>query len=82
MEEVFQERTDFGKILDEIVSAGYSVYYVAKALGRNWDTVNGWREHEPKHSDGEALKALHAKLVSRGTSSSSVSGQSALTRSK
>lgn len=64
MTEVFQQKIDWGKILDELRNAGYSGYYVATALGRKWDTVQGWREHEPKHSDGEALKALHSKLCS------------------
>jgi hypothetical protein len=63
--EVYQEKTDWGKILDELRDAGYSGYRVAQALGRSWNTVQGWREHEPKHSDGEALKALHAKLCRR-----------------
>lgn len=65
MVEVFVERTDWGKLLDELRDAGYSGYYVAKALGRNWDTVQGWRKHEPKHSDGEALRKLHSKLTVR-----------------
>jgi nitrogen regulatory protein PII-like uncharacterized protein len=59
--EVFLQKTDWGRLLDELRDAGYTGYAVAKAMGRNWDTVQGWREHEPKHSDGEALKALHAK---------------------
>lgn len=62
MTEIFPTKTNWAKLLDELREAGYSGYYVAKALGRNWDTVQGWREHEPRHCDGEALKALHAKL--------------------
>lgn len=65
MNAIFVERLDCGKLLDELRDAGYSGYYVANALGRNWNTVQGWREHEPKHSDGEALKALHAELTKR-----------------
>lgn len=61
MTEIFQERTDFGRLLDELIAAGFTVYFVSQALGRSWNTVDGWREHEPKHSDGEALKALHAR---------------------
>lgn len=63
--EVFIERVDFARLLDELRDAGHSGYAVAKALGRNWDTVQGWRQHEPKHSDGEALKALHARYCGK-----------------
>lgn len=65
MTEIFQEKTNWAKLLDDLRDAGHSGYAVAKALGRNWDTVQGWRQHEPKHSDGEALKALHAQYCRR-----------------
>jgi hypothetical protein len=52
-------KVDFGKLLDELKAAGCSLYRVAWELDRDWDTVNGWRHHEPRHSDGEALIALH-----------------------
>lgn len=61
MTEIYVESENWGRILDELRDAGMSGYAVAKALGRNWDTVQGWRKHEPRHCDGEALKALHAK---------------------
>ena len=61
MTEIFQEKEDWGRILDELRESGWSIYAIANALGRKWDTVNGWREHEPKHSDGEALRELHAR---------------------
>lgn len=67
MTEVFATPIDFGRLLDELRDAGYSGYAVAKALGKSWDTVQGWREHQPRHADGEALKALHAKYVPHGT---------------
>jgi uncharacterized protein Smg (DUF494 family) len=65
MTEEFGIKTDWAKLLDELRDAGFSGYAVAKALGRNWDTVQGWREHEPRHSDGEALKAFHRKHCRR-----------------
>lgn len=58
---IYQVKTNWAQLLDELRDAGFSGYYVAKELGRNWDTVQGWRNHEPKHSDGEALKALHQR---------------------
>lgn len=61
MTEVFQEKEDFGRLLDELNRAGFSTYWIAQQLGRNWDTVNGWRIHEPKYSDGQALKELHRR---------------------
>lgn len=61
MTEVFFEPVDFGKLLDDLEARGWSGYAVAKALGRSWDTVQGWRKHQPRHQDGEALKALHAR---------------------
>lgn len=67
MTEVFVAPTDFGLLLDELRDAGYSGYAVAQALGKNWNTVQGWRKSQPRHADGEALKALHAKYVSRET---------------
>jgi hypothetical protein len=58
--DIFQEKQDWGRILDELKAAGVSTYKVAIHLGRDWDTVNGWREHEPRYSDGQALLKLHA----------------------
>lgn len=58
---VYQVKTDWGRLLDELRDAGWSGYAVANALGKSWNTVQGWRKSEPKHSDGEALKALHAR---------------------
>lgn len=67
MTEVFADPIDFGRMLDELRDAGYSGYAVAQSLGKSWNTVQGWRRHQPKHSDGEALKALHARYVPRQT---------------
>lgn len=61
MTDVFPQKTNWAQLLDELKDAGVSVYSVAKALGRSWDTVDGWRKSEPRHSDGEALKVIHAK---------------------
>lgn len=68
MTEIFQEKQDFGRLIDELNAAGYSTYWIAQRLGRNWDTVNGWRKHEPKHSDGEALMALHQGVLRKASS--------------
>ena len=62
MTEIFQEKEDWGRILDELRACGVSTYKVALQLGRDWDTVNGWRQHEPRHSDGKALLKLHAMI--------------------
>lgn len=56
-------RTDWAQVLDELRAAGYSPYRIAKLLGRKWDTVQAWREGEPKHSDGEALLRLHTEAT-------------------
>jgi hypothetical protein len=63
MTEVFQEKEDWGRILDELRNAGMTIYKVSLMLGRDWDTVNGWRKHEPKHCDGVALLKIHAFYV-------------------
>lgn len=65
MTDVYPEKTNWALLLDDLRDAGYTGYAVAKALGRKWDTVQGWRTAEPKHSDGEALKAIHAKYCRR-----------------
>lgn len=65
MTEIFAERTDWGALLDDLVGAGFTVYAIAKAMGKSWNTVQGWRIHEPKHCDGEALKALHFRHCRR-----------------
>lgn len=65
MTEVFPQPTNWGQLLDELEAVGWSGYAVAQALGKHWNTVQGWREHEPRHRDGEALKVLHARATRR-----------------
>lgn len=65
MTEIHVEPVNWGQVLDELKLAGYSQYFVAKALGRHWNTVEGWREHEPRHADGQALLTLHMRLTTR-----------------
>ena len=57
-DDIFRRRVDWSCILDSLRDAGWSGYRVANALGRKWDTVQGWRTGEPKHADGEALLIL------------------------
>ena len=61
MTDVFPVKTNWGQMLDDLKEAGISIYSVAKAMGRSWNTVQSWRTVEPRHCDGEALKAIHAK---------------------
>lgn len=65
MLEITKTKIDWAQILDQLRDAGYSGYRVAQILDRKWDTIQNWRHSEPKHADGEALLALHAKVVSR-----------------
>lgn len=65
MTDIFPVKANWGQMLDDLKAAGISIYSVAKALGRHWDTVDGWRQSEPRHCDGEALKAIHAKYCRR-----------------
>jgi hypothetical protein len=62
MTEIFQEKEDWNRILDDLAEAGYSVYRVAQMLGHKWDTVKAWRVGDPKHADGKALLVLHARV--------------------
>lgn len=65
MTDVFPVKTNWGEMLDDLKEAGISIYAVAKAMGKSWDTVDGWRQCEPRHCDGEALKTIHAKYCRR-----------------
>lgn len=61
MTDIFPEKVNWSRVLDDLKGCGWSVYAVAKAMGKKYDTVQGWREHEPKHADGVALLTLHAR---------------------
>lgn len=54
-------RQDWAKLLRELEAAGCSPYKVARALGIDHPTVYGWLREgkEPRHSYGEALRAMH-----------------------
>lgn len=70
MTNVYPQKIDWGRILDELRAAGVSTYRVAMLLGKDWDTVNGWRRHEPRHCDGEALLRLHSEACKASTTNS------------
>lgn len=53
---------DGRRILDDLADAGWSIYRVAQHLGRKWDTVNRWRDTEPRYSDAKALLDLHGRI--------------------
>lgn len=65
MTDVYPQKTDWGAMLDDLKGAGISIYSVAKAMGKSWNTIQSWRSVEPRHCDGEALKVIHAKYCRR-----------------
>lgn len=59
---VYQEKTDWKQVLDDIRAAGFSFQQISDLIGAPHSTVSAWSAgHEPRHSYGEALLVLHAR---------------------
>lgn len=59
---VHWQRVDWRGIFQDLRDSGFPAYRVAGCIGREWSTVQRWVEGvEPRHSDGEAILALHAR---------------------
>lgn len=60
MTDIYPKRLDWRRILQDIKDAEYSIYEVAKRMGKSESTVQSWyRGHEPSHSNGAALLEFH-----------------------
>jgi hypothetical protein len=62
------QRENWPNLLGELHAAGITYHTVAKMMGCQFVQVQRWASGvEPKHHDGERLKAIHAEYVPRGT---------------
>jgi predicted transcriptional regulator len=60
--DIFRKRLNWRVIIIEIRDYGYSIYEIAKRLGKPESTVRSWMEgHEPSHSHGQAILEFHIK---------------------
>lgn len=60
--EVLTGRRDWGRILRELAQTGVSMKEVARKIGRDPSTVQGWAAgSEPRECDGRMVLALHAR---------------------
>lgn len=60
---VFPREINWIQIIEDI-KAEYGTYScIAKALGVEWSTVQGWRQGcEPRFTNGSGLLMIHAKI--------------------
>lgn len=76
---LFPPKTDWFRILAELDRAGVNNLAVARALKRDHTTVLRWKQGnaEPRHSDGAALLALHARFCTRSADCAELQGKTA-----
>ena len=78
--DVFPKKLNWRAILQDIKTSGYSLYEVAKRLGKPESTIQSWwKGHEPSHSHGQAILELHSKCCGEEATKSRCNEESVYT---